>query len=221
MSKKLIIYGAGPLAEIMYYHFTHESEYEVVAFCLDKVYITTQQCCGLPIVDFETVTRAYPPSDFQMFVAIGYKSMRNRGLQFDKAKQKGYTLANFISQRSYIRDNLKLGENNVILSSCDFEPFVTIGNNNIFWTRTIIGHHAIIGHHNYISGGGGIGGNCIVGDCCFLGNSAVMINDINIADETYMIAGTIILKDTQVASKYHGNPAKLIGRHAETGILIS
>ncbi|MCX7086989.1 MAG: acetyltransferase [Methylococcales bacterium] len=221
MSNKIIIYGAGPLAEIMYYHFTHESNYDVVAFCMDKDYITAEQFCGLPLVDVAVVTQLYPPSKVQMFVAIGYKKMRNRALLFNKAKQKGYTLVNFISKQAYVRDNLILGENNVILSSCDIEPFVSIGNNNVFWTRTIIGHHAVIGDHNYISGGGGIGGNCTVGDCCFLGNGALMINNINIKDETYMIAGTIILKDTETASKYHGNPAKLIGRHADTGILIS
>ncbi|NOT83802.1 MAG: acetyltransferase [Methylococcaceae bacterium] len=221
MPKKIIIYGAGPLAEIMYYHFTHDSEYEVVAFCLDKDYLTTAQFCHLPLVDFDAVTQLYPPSDFQMFVAIGYKKMRNRAIQFNKAKQKGYNLVNFVSQKAYVRENTQLGENNVIMSSCDIEPFVSIGNNNVFWTRTIIGHHAVIGNHNYISGGGGIGGNCTVGDLCFLGNAALMINNIKISDETYMIAGTIILKDTETASKYHGNPAKLIGRHADTGILIS
>jgi len=220
MSQKLIIYGAGPLAEIMYYHFRHESPYEVIAFCMDKEYLSDAQFCDLPLVDVALVTQLYPLNEVQMFVAIGYKSMRNRALLFNKAKQLGYTLVNFISQRANVRDDLSLGENNVILSSCDFEPHVRIGNNNVFWTRTIIGHHANIGDHNYISGGGGVGGNCTVGNCCFLGNGALMINNVNIADETYLIAGTIILKDTEIASKYHGNPAKLIGRHADTGIII-
>jgi len=221
MNNKIIIYGAGPFAKLMHYHFTHDSDYEVIAFCLDKDYITTPKFCDLPVVDFESVADDYPPSEYQMFVAIGYRVMRNRPLLFNKAKQKGYQLVNFISRKAIIRDDLNLGENNVIMSSCDFEPTINIGDNNVFWTRTIIGHHAIVGHHNYISGGGGVGGNCQVGDLCFLGNGALMINDIKIADETYMIAGTIILKDTEIASKYHGNPAKLIGRHADTGIQIS
>lgn len=60
-----------------------------------------------------------------------------------------------------------------------------------------------------------------MGDLCFLGNAALTVNNINIRDETYMVSGTIILRDTETAGKYHGNPAKLIGRHADTGIIIS
>ncbi len=221
MNNKIIIYGAGSFAKLMHYHFTHDSEYEVIAFCLDKSYITNHEFCELPVINFETITTHYPPDQYQMFVAVGYSIMRNRSMLFNKAKQKGYQLVNFISNKAIIREPLNLGENNVIMSSCDFEPYVNIGNNNVFWTRTIMGHNATIGHHNYISGGGGIGGNCNVGDLCFLGNGALMIDNLNIADETYMIAGTIILRDTETASKYHGNPAKLIGRHIESGILIS
>ncbi len=220
MVTKIVIYGAGPFAELMHYHFSHDSDFEVVAFCLDQAYLSQDQLCDLPVVPFEQVEQHYPPEHYQMFVAIGYSVMRNRPILYNKAKAKGYHLVNFISKKAVVRDNLIIGENNVIQSSCDIDPFVKIGNNNVFWTGSIIGHHAVIGDHNYISGGGGVGGNCIVGNLCFLGNAALMVNDIIIADETYMISGTIILKNTQPASKYHGNPAKMIGEHADTGIII-
>lgn len=219
-TNKIVIYGAGPLAELMYYHFTHDSDYQVVAFCLDTEYLTDDSLCGLPVVDFAEVTQHYPPDQYPMFVAIGYRTMRNRPLLFNKAKQQGYRLVNFISKMAHVRENLIIGENNVILSSCDIDPFVRIGNNNIFWTGSIVGHHAVVGDHNYISGGCGVGGNCVVGDLCFLGNNALMVNNVTIANETFMVAGAIILKDTQEACQYHGNPAKLISRHPDTGIII-
>lgn len=219
-SNKIVVYGAGPFAELMLYHFEQESEYQIVAFCLDQAYKTSDSFCNLPLLDFDDITEAYPPEHFQMFVAIGYKNMRNRKLLFNKAKQKGYQLVNFISPRAYTRNNLIIGENNVILSTCDIEPFARIGDNNVFWTGAIVGHHALVGNHNYISGGCGVGGYCTVGDMCFLGNNALMVNNIDIADETYMIAGTIILKNTESGYKYHGNPAKRIGYHGDTGIII-
>lgn len=219
-ANKIIIYGVSPLAELMLYYFSEDSDYEVVAFCVDAIYKSSDSFCQLPLVNFESVTKLYPPNDFQMFIAIGFRVMRNRKSMFNKAKQQGYRLVNFISSRAVTHKNLQIGENNVILSSCDIEPFVRIGNNNIFWTGAIAGHHATIGDHNYISGGAGVGGNCVVGDMCFLGNQALMVNDINIANETFMVSGTIILKDTQEACQYHGNPAKLIGRHLDTGIVI-
>jgi len=176
--------------------------------------------CGLPIIAFESIENTYPASEYAMFVAIGYSKMRNRPIMFNKAKDKHYKLVNFISKQAIVRDNLNIGENNVILSSTDIEPFVTIGNNNVFWTGGILGHGLTIGHHNYISGNCGLGGDCLIGDRCFMGNAAVMVNGLRIADETFMVAGTVILKDTDASAKYHGNPAKRIGYHHETGIII-
>lgn len=221
MATKIVIYGTGPFAELMHYHFTHDSDDEVVAFCLDTAYLSQSHFCSLPVVAFEAVTEHYPVDQYSMFVAIGYSKMRNRALLFDKAKAKGYVLVNFISRNAITRENLIIGENNVIHSSTDVDCFVRIGNNNVFWTGSVLGHHLVVGNHNYFSGNCGLGGNCVIGDACFMGNAAVMVNNIRIADETYLVAGTVILRDTEAASRYHGNPAKLVSRHTDTGILIA
>ncbi len=220
--KEIIIYGAGPFAELMLYHFTEDSDYRVVAFCLDKDYIKNRTSfCNLPLLTIEDIVLKYPTNKYNMFVAIGYQVMRNREIMYIKAKKMGYTLVNFISSKANIHKNLVIGENNVIQSSCDIEPFVAIGNNNIFWTGTIVGHNARIGNHNYLSGGCGVGGNCIVGNLCFMGNAALMVNNLIIKDETYLISGCILLKSTKKYTRYHGNPSKLIGTHKELGIIIA
>jgi sugar O-acyltransferase (sialic acid O-acetyltransferase NeuD family) len=220
MKQKIVIYGGGTFAKLMLYHFSHDSDYEVVAFCLDKQYISADYFCDLPVLAFESIENDYPATDFPMFVAIGYSNMRNRSIMFHKAKDKGYALINFISRKAITRDDLVIGENNVIFSSSDAEPGVTIGNNNIFWTRSILGHGVKVGHHNYFSGGAGLGGNCVIGDYCFMGNAALMINGITIADETFLVAGAVILRDSEPATKYHGNPARRVSQHLEEGIII-
>lgn len=220
MKQKIIIYGASDLGKLMLYHFTHDSEYEVVAFCIDQQYITTPQFCNLPVVPFESVENHFPATEYALFVAIGYRNMRSRSVMFNKAKDKGYQLINFISRKAIVREDLIIGENNAIFSSSDIEPDVTIGDNNIFWTRSILGHGVKVGSHNYFSGGAGLGGNCIIGDHCFMGNAALMINGIKIADETFLVAGAVILRDSEPATKYHGNPVRVVSRHLETGIVI-
>jgi sugar O-acyltransferase (sialic acid O-acetyltransferase NeuD family) len=220
MKQQIIIYGAGDFGKLMLYHFTHDSHFEVVAFCLDKQYLTTDIFCSLPVLAFESIENHFPASEYPMFIAIGYSNMRHRSIMFNKAKNKHYQLINFISGKAIVRDDLIIGENNAIFSSSDVEPNVTIGNNNIFWTRSILGHGVKIGDHNYFSGGAGLGGNCIIGDYCFLGNAALMINGITIADETFLVAGAVILRDSELATKYHGNPARRVSQHIETGIII-
>lgn len=221
MTQKIIIYGLSAFADMMHHNFTHFSDYEVVAFCVDREYLNDTVFCGLPVVAFENITDLYPHEQYKMFVAIGFSRMRNRALLFNKAKQQGYSLVNFISKHAVIRDDLILGENNVIQSSVDIDIRVTIGNNNVIWTGCILGHNLVLGSHNYVSGNCGLGGNCTIGDACFIGNAAVMVNNIHIADETYMVTGTVIVRDTEVSCRYHGNPAKLVGRHVDTGILIA
>ena len=39
MKNKLIIFGNTEFAEIAYEYFTHDSDYEVVAFCVHREYI--------------------------------------------------------------------------------------------------------------------------------------------------------------------------------------
>ena len=220
MKQKIIIYGGGDFAKLMLYHFTHDSDHDVVAFCLDEQYITTDSFCDLPVLSFESIENYYSSAEYVMFVAIGYSNMRNRSTMFNKAKEKGYTLINFISGKAITRDDLVIGENNAIFSSSDVEPNVVIGNNNIFWTRSILGHGVKIGNHNYFSGGAGLGGNCIIGDYCFMGNAALMINGITLADETFLVAGAVILRDSELSTKYHGNPARRVSQHIEEGIII-
>ncbi|SMG67267.1 hypothetical protein BMETH_936_1 [methanotrophic bacterial endosymbiont of Bathymodiolus sp.] len=61
----------------------------------------------------------------------------------------------------------------------------------------------------------------MIGDACFIGNAAVMVNNINIADETYLVTGAVIVRSTEESCQYHGNPSKRVARHADTGIVIS
>ena len=55
MKKKLIIFGNRIYAEIAWEYFSEDSDYEVVAFTVDKEYIKSPNFCGLPVVAFEDV----------------------------------------------------------------------------------------------------------------------------------------------------------------------
>lgn len=218
---KLIIYGIGDFAKMMYYYLTNEpsQKYEIVAFCVDSAFKTCSSFCGLDVVAFEEVEIRFPPSSHVALLAVGYKKMRNREMMFKKIKSKDYTLINYFHPSVNIR-NLKYGENNIILSQCCIEPFVEIGSNNIIWSSSFLGHNAKIQNHNYISAKCLIAGNINIGSLCFIGNGAVTINNINIADETYIVASSLARKDTKEHSMYMGNPMRLINTHKENGIEI-
>ncbi len=215
---EVVIYGIGPFAKLLHYYLTNDSDYEVVAFCADEAYIKEKEFCGLPVVAFEEIENIYSPEKYKMLVAVGYSKMRNRKIMFEKAKAKNYVLVNYIHS-SVINHELKLGENNIILAGCVIEPNVEIENNNVIWSMTLLGHDCKIENHNYISAQCLIAGDTKIKNLCFIGNGTTMINRVVIENETYLVAGTNLRKNTKEYGMYMGNPAKFLKLNS-SGIVI-
>jgi hypothetical protein len=72
---KIVIFGAGKIADEAYYYLTNDSPHEIVAFTVDKAFLSTQEKLGLPVIPFDEVQNKYPPGDFKMFVAVGYQDL--------------------------------------------------------------------------------------------------------------------------------------------------
>ncbi|MDH4562759.1 acetyltransferase [Pseudomonas sp. BN411] len=218
--RKMIIYGGGTFAALMRYLFESDSNYVVVAYCLDRKFIASSEIDGLPVVAFEDVENIYSPKDFDMFIAIGYSGMRNRVLMYERAKQKDFMLANYVSSDSVVSDSVVLGENNAILQGVQIEPFVSIGDNNVIWSSVNICHDSKVGNHSFIAAKSTIGGFSAVGNNCFIGFGSTIIHNVSLADETLVGACSLITSDTNKYSKNIGIPAKEIGFHADEGIKI-
>ena len=66
---KIVVFGAGDIARLAHYYFTHDSAHDVVAFCVDAAYHTATEFLGLPLVSFDDVEQHYPPATHSMFIA--------------------------------------------------------------------------------------------------------------------------------------------------------
>jgi UDP-N-acetylbacillosamine N-acetyltransferase len=218
--RSLVVYGAGDLAKLMLSYFMCDSDYQVTAFCVDRVRMKESAFCNLPLVAFEDIDCLYPPLAYDMFVAIGYSKMRDRRVMFDRAKTKGYALVNYVSSRALCWPDAVLGENNVLMPLVHVEPFVRLGDNNLFWSDTLVAHGVTVGNHNYFGAKCVLGGNSSIDDDCFVANGAVLINSVHLHNESHVLPGSVIYRDTEAHYKYLGNPARPIGYHEKTGILI-
>src|SRR5262249_48544446 len=145
-SEKLVIFGATAFAQIAFEYFTHDSPFEVVAFCVDRDYLRETELCGLPVVPFDELTSRFPSADHAVFAALPYQN-RNR-LRADKlraAKSLGYRPASYVSSHAFVWRNVKIGEHCFIFENNVVQPFVTLGNNVVLWSGNHIGHHSTIG----------------------------------------------------------------------------
>ena len=217
---KIIIYGNSDFAELMHYYFTTDSIYEVIGFCVDKDYIKSDKFLNIPLVPFEIVDKVFPPTEYKMFVAVGYKNMRLRKELYKKTIDKGYSHINYISSKAVVDKSNIIGKNNAILHNVVLEPFSKIGDNNIINTNVIICHHAEILNDCFIAAKTLVGGFTIIKNNCFLGFSSTILQKLIIEDETLIAAGSIVNKSSLKCDFLAGVPAKFISNHKQNGIKI-
>ena len=69
-NQNVIIFGNSNFAKLVHYYLKTNSDYNIVAFCVDDEYINTDTFDGLPLISYSKLKKEYSSNDFKMFVAI-------------------------------------------------------------------------------------------------------------------------------------------------------
>jgi sugar O-acyltransferase (sialic acid O-acetyltransferase NeuD family) len=203
VSRKLVLFGAGDIAQLAWFYFTHDSDREVAAFTVDRAYLQGDSFQGLPLVPFEEVERHYPPAEYDMFVAVSYAKRNTvRETKVAEATAKGYALASYVSTRLTIFPGTPVGRNCFLLEDNTIQPFVTIGDNVTLWSGNHIGHHSTIGDNCFITSHVVISGGVQVGRNCFIGVNTTVRDHVQIGDRCLIGAGSLILNSTPPGTVY-------------------
>lgn len=215
-TKKLVIVGAGEFGEIAYEYFTYDSEYEVVAFAVEKRYRDIDELRGLPVVNFENIEESYSPSDYAVFVAVTYVHLnRDRRRLFQNCKEIGYHCATYVSSHAFVWHNVEMGENVFIFEDNTIQYHVKIGNNVILWSGNHIGHRSVIEDDCWLTSHDVISGFCRIGKGSFLGVNATLGDNVVLGEDTVFGAGALTVKSLCEKGKvYVGAPAKSLERTA-------
>jgi sugar O-acyltransferase (sialic acid O-acetyltransferase NeuD family) len=208
-SRKLVIVGDSAFAEVACEYFTHDSDYRVVAFSVERAYLKREALLGLPVVDFESLENRFPPSECDVFAAITYAQLnRLRTRLASAAKAKGYRLASYRSSRAFVWRNVKLGEHCFIFEDNTLQPFVSIGDNVVLWSGNHIGHHSSVSANCFISSHVVISGFCEIGANSFLGVNTTVSNNVKLGRDNWIGPGVTILKDTSEGALYGASEAE-------------
>ena len=195
--RDVVIFGAGEVAETIFYYLSEEGGRNVAAFTVDARYRTVGEVFGRPVVDFETITKTHPPDRYEMFVAMSYRGVNKaRAGKVAEAEAKGYVLTSHISPRATVWPKLALQPNTIIMEENVIQPFSEIGKNVIMWSGNHIGHHSKIGDDCFIASHAVISGHCRIGRGTFIGVNATLRDNISIGAYNVIGAGTLILADT-------------------------
>jgi sugar O-acyltransferase (sialic acid O-acetyltransferase NeuD family) len=206
---KIILFGNGSVAQNHCHLLSHDSEYDVVAFSVDRPFLQQDSLMGRPVVPWDEVEDRYPSDAFKMHIAVGYVQMnRLRAARFTEAKAKGYHLISYIHSRAITSEGLEIGENCWIGAGSIIGTFVRLGDNVSLASGVNLGHHTVIRDHCFLASGVVISGNVTVEPYCILGANVTVRDRVTLASETVVGAGGTILEDTEEKGVYLGPPAE-------------
>lgn len=216
MKKRKFIFGANALGKLLRKMYEEENREPIAAYVVDEAFCNEKSYDGIPLVAYNQLE-----TNAEFIFALGYSSLRKRKGIFERILADGHTVLNFISQYAHVPKSTDMGVGNVIFPGVQFEHFVSIGNNNLFWSKSLICHEVKIGSHNYFSANCTVGGLTCVEEACFFGNSSSTIDNVHVASETQVLPGSILFESTKECTKYIGQPARAIDQHVETGVAIA
>ena len=206
---KIIIFGIQDFAELAHFYLTHDSEHDVVGFCVTEEYLPPERKYrGLPVYSFQDIECSHPTSDYHFFAPLSPRRMNKfREDIYNKIKTKGYRLISYVSSKATVFPEAIIGDNCFILEDNTIQPFTPMGNNVVLWSGNHIGHHGNIGDHVMITSHVVISGHCTIRNNTYIGVNSTLKDNIHIREGTFIAMGSVLAKDTEPWSVYKGVPA--------------
>jgi sugar O-acyltransferase (sialic acid O-acetyltransferase NeuD family) len=201
--RPVVVFGIGDFARVAEVYLRLDSPMDVVAFTVDREYVSTSELGGLPVIPFEDLMTTHPPRDVDMFVAIGFMGVnRARAQVYDRCKSLGYKLISYVNSQATFWGDIAMGDNCFIFEDNVIQPNVRLGSDVILWSGNHIGHDSAIGDHSFIASHVVISGNVTVGSHCFIGVNATLRDGITVAPHCLIGAGALIMRDTNEGEVY-------------------
>lgn len=135
----------------------------------------------------------------------------------DKMEERGNLLmsygiaparfANFVHPMAYVAKSVTMGVGNVIFSHTSIFSNVKVGDYNIFYAGSIIGHDTQIGNSNFFATAD-VGSENVIGNGIFMGMNSTIKGSLNIGNYAFIGMGSNVVKNVETHQVVFGNPAK-------------
>jgi sugar O-acyltransferase (sialic acid O-acetyltransferase NeuD family) len=194
--KPVVIFGAGPFAQVAAVYLERDSPREVVAYTVDREYADAEVFAGLPLIPFDELAELHPPENADLLVATGFSGVnRVRREIFERCRERGYGFVRYVSSRAMVMADAPIGANTFVFEANVVQPFVEIGENVVVWSGNHIGHHSRIADHCFIASHAVIAGSVTIGESCFIGINATIRDGVTIGSGCVVGAGALVLGD--------------------------
>jgi sugar O-acyltransferase (sialic acid O-acetyltransferase NeuD family) len=223
MSRKLYIFGTQNFAEVAYYLFTSEEEYQLAGFTVDGAYLRETTFNGLPVIPFEELSGVIDKERDEIFVAIGVGKINTlRAEKVAQLQQQGFRIASFVSSKAQVPRGFQPKPNTMIMDHVYMHPLVQVGTNAILWSNTWVALKVRFGDHCWVTSAVA-GDSSVIGDYSFVGINATIAPFVTIGKHNLIGAGAVIQHDTPDYAVVRGPrcvPSRVSSLRVQNGSLI-
>ena len=198
------------MAKVAHHYFSRENQYRVAGFTVNEAFAAGPTFCGLSVHPFESLPATHPPTEYDLFIAVGPSKMNSaREEKFLEAKNLGYRLASFISSKAVCES--PVGENSFIADFAVVQPFVKLGANNFVWEHAIVANESAIGSHCYLAPRATLSSYSSLGNNCVLGTASVIKTRVAVAAYSLIGAACYVSRNTDAYSVYGTRHSAFLG----------
>jgi sugar O-acyltransferase (sialic acid O-acetyltransferase NeuD family) len=211
--RKLVIFGTAGMAQVVYACVQTDPTRHVVAFTVDRRYISEDRYEGLPLIPFDEIETRCPPASHGLLVAVGQGDRnRLRARVFDAALAKGYDVESYIDPSVRTYPSNRIGRGCLVFDGVSLQPYAQIGDNVVIRPLAYIGHHAVIEAHCFVAPHAAILGRCRIGEFGFIGTHATLSSRVTLGRHSFVSAGAVVTLDMPAYSIIRGPAANSTGR---------
>lgn len=147
------------------------------------------------------------------YAALGIgqiKSTFSRERVVQNALEVGFIFPPIISPNSILNEEVEIGNGTVVMDGVVINCGTRIGDYSIINTNSSIDHDCKIGSFTHIAPGVTLSGGVQIGNRVLVGTGSNVIQQVTIADNSIISAGSSVQKSITIPGIYRGVPAELI-----------
>ena len=213
---KVVLFGTGGGASLASRYISEAGQHEIVGYTVDGAYLTAAEHNGLPVEGFETLPSRWPPSEYDLFIPLGYQQMNGlRAGKFQQAKDMGYSMISYVHPSNHLPAETVIGENSLVMAGQVVGRDVQIGENVVMWGGCHIGDQTVVGDHVWFAAHVCVNGRVVVEDRAFLASNCTISTDVVIGERTLVGANALVTTNTKPGTTIVVEPTSDLGFDSE------
>ena len=150
---------------------------------------------------------------YQGVIGIGDNFLRSKVANNVNQIAPDLQFINCIHESANISNYAKLGVGNVVMPGVTVNSSSVIANHCILNTNSALEHDCHMNDFACLAPNATVGGNSTIGKLSYVGIGASVFHSISVGDNCIIGGGSVVNRNTQTNSVYHGTPAKFISNH--------